>query len=92
VFRDRLQPDQHPRAQQILDERMAALFQRFPMMSGFCVNQDLSIAEVSLDTWPGWDPSLKVAEEVGRVLQDLVDERPDAAERLRGRTFARSIQ
>lgn len=78
--------------QQIVDERMATLFERLPMLSGFCVHSDLSTAEVWLDTWPGWDPSAEVAEELGRVLQDLVEERPDAAELLRGRTVARSLQ
>ena len=62
------------------------------MLSGFWVHDDLSTTEVSLDTWPGWDPSAEVAEEIGRELQDLLDERPDAAELLRGRTFARSLQ
>jgi hypothetical protein len=46
---------------------------------------------VWLDTWPGWDRSDQVAEEVVRVLQDLIDERPDSTELLRGRTFARSL-
>ena len=80
MFRDRLQQD------------MATLFQRLPMLSGFSVHSDLSTADVWLNTWPGWDPSAEVAEEIGRVLEDLLDERPDAAELLRGRTFARSLQ
>lgn len=80
------------RNRQIFDERMATLFERLPMLSGFWVHEDLSTTEVSLDTWPGWDPSAEVAEEIGRELEDLLDERPDAAELLRGRTFARSLQ
>ena len=62
------------------------------MLSGFWVHDDLSTTEVWLDTWPGWDPSAEVAGEIGRELEDLLDERPDAAELLRGRTFARSLQ
>jgi hypothetical protein len=92
MIRDRLQQDQGHRARQIFDERMASLFHRLPMLSGFCVESDLSIAEVAVDTWPGWNPSAQVIEEIGRLLQDLVDERPDVAELLRGRTFARSFQ
>jgi hypothetical protein len=92
MFRDRLQQSQHQRARQIFDERMASLFERLPMLSGFCVESDLSVAEVSICTWPGWSPSAELQEEIGRVLEDLVDERPDVAELLRGRTFARSFQ
>lgn len=90
MVRDRLQQEQHQRARQI-EERMATLFQRLPMLSGFSVHSDFDRAEVWLDTWPGWDPSDEVAEEVLRVLQEIVDERPENAELLRGRTFARSL-
>lgn len=92
MFRDRLQENHRQRAQQIFGERMATLFDRLPMLSGFCVESDLKIAVLTLNTWPGWDPSVRVAEGVVRVLQDLVDEQPDAAELLRGRTFARCVQ
>jgi hypothetical protein len=92
MIRETLKQDQHQRARQIFDERMARLFERLPMLSGFWVHEDLSAADVWLDTWPGWDPSAQVAEEVSRVLEDLVDERPEAAELLRGRTVARSLQ
>jgi hypothetical protein len=92
VIRDRLQQAQGQRARQIFEERMASLFDRLPMLSGFCVERDLSIAEVAIDTWPGWNASKELVEEIGRLLQDLVDETPDAAELLRGRTFARSFQ
>lgn len=91
MLRDRLQQEQQQPARQV-DERIATLFQRLPMLSGFWVHSDLSAADVWLDTWPGWNPSAEVAEEVSRVLEDLVDERPDAADLLRGRTFARSLQ
>ncbi|TAK84769.1 MAG: hypothetical protein EPO20_13065 [Betaproteobacteria bacterium] len=90
MFRDRLQQEQHQRARQI-EERMATLFQRLPMLSGFSVHSEFDRAEVWLDTWPGWDPSDEVAEEVLRVLQEIVAERPENAELLRGRTFARSL-
>ena len=92
MIRDRLEHSQGQRARQIFDERMASLFDRLPMLSGFCVQDDLSVAEVAVDTWPGWNASAQLIEEIGRLLQDLVDERPDAVELLRGRTFARSFQ
>jgi hypothetical protein len=90
MLRNRLEQDHGERAVQIF-ERIATLFQRLPMLAGFCIESDLSVAEVSLHTWPGWSPSEAVREEIGRALADLVDERPDSAELLRGRTFARSF-
>ena len=90
MVRGRLQQEQHERARQI-EERMATLFQRLPMLSGFSVHADFDRAEVWLDTWPGWDPSEEVAEEVIRVLREIVEDRPENAELLRGRTFARAM-
>ena len=92
MIRGTLEQDRQQRARQIFHERMASLFARLPMLSGFWVREDLAAADVWLDTWPGWDPSVQVAEEVRRVLEDLVDERPETAELLRGRTVARSLQ
>jgi len=92
MFRDRLPEDQLERAQRILEDCMVQIFRRLPMLNGFCVRHDLSIAELSLHTWPGLDRSQAVAEELGQVLEALIEERPDVLERLRGRTFARSFQ
>jgi len=91
MFRDRLLHDQSERADRIFEDRMARIFDQLPMLNGFCVQPDLSIAELSLHTWPGLDRSHAVAEELQRILEDLVDERPDVLKRLRGRTFARSF-
>ena len=88
MLRNRLEQDPGERAMQIF-ERIATLFHRLPMLSGFCVESDLSADEVTLDTWPGWSPSEAVREEIDRALADLIEERPDNAELLRGRTFAR---
>jgi hypothetical protein len=92
MFRNRLQENQPQRARQMFEERMAALFERLPMLAGFCVEGDLSVTEISVDTWPGWSPTEQLHEEIGRILDDLVEERPDTAELLRNRTFARALQ
>ena len=86
--RDRPPHDHEERARKI-DERIAALFQRLPMLHGFSVRSDLSTAEVWLHATPGRSLGAAVTEVVGRVLQKIVDERPEDAELLRGRTFAR---
>ena len=92
MVRERLQRNEHQRARRLFDERVASLFERLPMLSGFWVDEDLSTTEAQLHTWPGWDPSAQVAETIGSELHDLLDEQPEAAELLRGRTFARSLQ
>jgi hypothetical protein len=92
MLRDRLQQNEHQRAREIFDARMAALFEQIPALSGFHVQADLSVAELSIYAWPGWSASPELREEVARFLQDMADERPGVAELLRGRTFARSLQ
>jgi hypothetical protein len=92
MLRDRLQQNEHQRAREIFEARMAALFEHIPTLSGFYVEADLSVAELSIHTWPGWSASPELGEDIARFLQDMIDERPDVAELLRGRTFARSLQ
>jgi hypothetical protein len=92
MLRDRLQQNQHQRARQIFNARIAALFEELPMLSGFYVEADLNVSDLSIHTWPGWSATPALREDIARYLQDVVEERPEVAELLRGRTFARSLQ
>lgn len=75
-----------------VDERLGELFRRLPLLSGFSLEQDLELKDVTLHTWPGYTPGPELyVEVVMETLADLVEERPDAAELLRGRTFARAL-
>jgi hypothetical protein len=67
------------------------LFQRLPMLSGFWLQPDLDVAEVSVFTWPGYTPGPELYEEVMQSLVDLAEERPEAVQLIRGRTFARAV-
>jgi hypothetical protein len=67
------------------------LFQRLPMLSGFWLGHDLEVAELSICTWPGYAAGRDLYEEVMQSLIDLAEERPDAVELMRGRTFARAV-
>ena len=69
-----------------------ALFRRIPILCGFALEEDLQPTEVSVHTWPGYGPGEDLYEDILTTLVDLVEERPDAAELLRGRTFARHLQ
>jgi hypothetical protein len=67
------------------------LFQRLPMLSGFWLQHDLEAAELSVVTWPGYTADRDLCEEVMQSLVDLAEERPEAVQLMRGRTFARAI-
>jgi len=80
------------RVEAVIDGRMAALFRRIPVLCGFAIQDDLVPAEVSIQSWPGYVAGEELYEDIIVALADLIDERPDAAELLRGRTFARHLQ
>jgi hypothetical protein len=80
---------QHTEA--IVARHMDELFQRLPMLSGFWLRPDLELAELSIFTWPGYSAGRDLYEEVMQSLVELADERPDAVQLMRGRTFARTV-
>ena len=75
----------------IVARHVHELFQRLPMLSGFWLRPDLEVAELSVFSWPGYGASHDLYAEVTQSLAALADERPDAAQFLRGRTFARAV-
>ena len=50
------------------------------------------VAEVGVDPLCGTDYSDRVSDEIAIVLLDFVRSRPEAADLLRDRTFARALQ
>lgn len=92
MFRDQLDRAQHQRTKEMFEARIAALFDELPMLTGFFVEADLGVVELSIYTWPGWSASSVLREDIARFLLDMVEERPELTELLRGRTFARSLQ
>ena len=75
----------------IITQHVHQLFQRLPMLSGFCLRPDLEVAELSVFTWPGYTAGRDLYEEVKQSLVDVAEERPDAVPLMRGRTFARAV-
>ena len=49
------------------------------------------MAELSVFTWPGCIAGPELYEEVMQSLVDLAEERPEAMQLIRGRTFARAV-
>jgi hypothetical protein len=80
------------RVEAVIDGRIGALFRRIPMLCGFALRADLQPAEVAVHSWPGYVAGEELYGDIVATLADLIAERPDAAERLRGRTFARQLQ
>jgi hypothetical protein len=80
---------QHTEA--IVARHVRQLFQRLPMLSGFWLRPDLKVAELAVFTWPGYTASADLCEEVMQSLIELAEERPEAVQFMRGRTFARAV-
>jgi hypothetical protein len=52
---------------------------------------ELCIADVSVDTWPGFQAGPAVQEEIAEALLELLHEHPESREAIRGQTFARRL-
>ena len=79
------------RIEAIVARHVYKLFQRLPALCGFWLRPDLELAELSVFTWPGCTEGPDLYDEVMQALVDLADERPDAVQLMRGRTFARAV-
>jgi hypothetical protein len=88
---NRLLEARRQHAEAIVEKHFHALFQRMPMLSGFTLRQDLEVTDVAVHTWPGYTAGEDLYKDLMQALADLVEERPDTVELLRGRTFARAI-
>jgi hypothetical protein len=90
-----------------LTARVDDLFGRYPALQGFSVQgaealpetlrqnvqaNTLVVAEVGVDPLCGTEYSDRVSDEIAVALLDFVRERPEAAELLVDRTFARTLQ
>jgi hypothetical protein len=89
-----------------LTARVDDLFGRYPALQGFSVQgaealpeavrqsvqaNTLVVAEVGVDPICGKEYSDRVSDEIAVALLDFVKERPEAAELLVDRTFARTM-
>jgi hypothetical protein len=106
TLQDRVQDPRLMRLEADLAGRIDALFRRLPALYGFSVQQgskvtreraaahlegDLFVADLACHPALGSDYCEEVCEEISHALLELVDEQPEAAELLPGRTFARTM-
>ena len=88
---NRLSETRRQHSQAIVEKHLDGLFRRMPMLCGFTLQQDLEVHDVAVYTWPGYTAGEDLYKEPMLALADLAEERPDAVELLRGRTFARAF-
>ena len=68
------------------------IFAAWPELYGFSVGQvegELCLADVATDSWHAH--SVELMGEIAAALVELIDEQPEAAKLLNGRTFARTL-
>lgn len=75
---------------QEINERLEALFQRCPQLQGFAVRPDRPVPW-ELTCHPAHHGAQAALGEIAQLMMELLDERPEAAPLLRGRTFARTV-
>ena len=66
-----------------------ALFRRQPALCGFSVRDDLSLSNVACHPALQGARASELLDEISDALYELLEENPEAAEVLRGRTLAR---
>ena len=66
-----------------------ALFRSQPALCGFSVREDLSLSHVACHPALHGAQASELLDEISEALYELLEERPEAAEVLRGRTLAR---
>ena len=75
----------------LLQEMLNTLFRRHPELHGFAVRLDQPLpCELACHPSNGEQAEAALAD-IEQMLCDLLDERPEAAALLRGRTFARTV-
>ena len=80
----------NPLLEQVQDA-VNTLFQRHPTLCGFSVRDDLSFSNVACHPALAGVEAELLVEEISATLHDLLEEQPEAAELLRGRTVARTF-
>lgn len=77
-----------------VEARVRALFRRCPALCGFSVGdagRGPALTELCVYPSSGFSAPADLCHEIVATLAELVDERPEAAALLRGRTFARVL-
>lgn len=77
-----------------VEQRLQLLFSRCPELSGFSVrgeNEELFVSDVGIAPRLSAEQYGEIYQDIALTLSELLEERPEACELLRGRTFARTL-
>src|ERR1700704_778955 len=84
---------QHQVVDQV-EQQLQLLFSRCPELSGFSVRGDddeLFVSDVGIAPRLSPEQYGEIYQDIALTLSELLEERPEACELLRGRTFARTL-
>ncbi len=105
-LQERTRDAERHRLEADLGARLVTLFHGCPALCGFSVGErsipaiggkegarDLELFVADIDVYPalGPDQSKKLVDQIAATLAELLDESPQAADLLSGRTFARIL-
>ena len=77
-----------------IEQQLQLLFSRCPELSGFSVRGDaeaLFVSDVGISPRLSAEQYGEIFQDIALTISDLLEERPEACELLRGRTFARTL-
>jgi len=77
-----------------IEQRLQLLFSRCPELSGFSIRgdaEDLFVSDVGIAPRLSAEQYGEIYQDIALTLSELLEERPEASELLRGRTFARTL-
>ena len=84
---------QHQVVDQV-EQPLVLLFLRCPELSGFSIRgvaDDLFVSDVGIVPRLSAEQYGEIYQDIALTLSELLEERPEAGELLRGRTFARTL-
>ena len=73
-----------------IEQRLQRLFSRCPALSGFSIRgdaEDLFVSDVGIAPRLSAEQYGEIYQDIALTLSELLEERPEASEVLRGRTF-----
>lgn len=77
-----------------LQDQLQSLFARCPDLCGFAVRaeaEELYVSDIGIAPRLSAEQYGEIYQEIAQTLGELLEESPDLGERLRGRTFARTL-
>ena len=77
-----------------IEQQLTLLFSRCPELSGFSVRghaDDLFVSDVGIAPRLSPEQYGEIFQDIALTLSELLEERPEASDLLRGRTFARTL-